>query len=134
MKTLDLATREEIRNTPTPGAAQRRGRCLAVRADWSDVKLGVMEDLVRDKFNRHPDLGLRLRETRCRPLVEGNDWGDRFWGVCGGDGLNHLGEILMVVRAELLNDADDATRARTGSKPEPGLGGVDEPPSEISRK
>jgi predicted NAD-dependent protein-ADP-ribosyltransferase YbiA (DUF1768 family) len=32
---------------------------------------------------------------------EGNTWNDRFWGVCRGSGLNHLGRILMEVRAEV---------------------------------
>ena len=34
-------------------------------------------------------------------LVEGNTWGDRFWGVCGGVGLNWLGRLLMQVRDEV---------------------------------
>ena len=34
-------------------------------------------------------------------LVEGNTWGDKYWGVCGGIGLNHLGKLLMQVRDEL---------------------------------
>lgn len=32
---------------------------------------------------------------------EGNTWGDKFWGVCDGEGENHLGKLLMEVRAEL---------------------------------
>lgn len=105
MKTRDLDARQMIRDQPTPGEAQWHGRCLALRTDWKDIRIGVMERLVRDKFTRHGDLGLLLRETGRRELVEGNDWGDRFWGVSDGAGLNHLGCILMRVRAELLRDA-----------------------------
>lgn len=104
MKTCDLDAREVIRGQPTPGEAQRRGRYLVLRPEWEDIRIGVMERLVRDKFTRHADLGLLLRETGVRQLIEGNDWGDRFWGVSNGAGLNHLGRILMGVRAELLGD------------------------------
>lgn len=34
-------------------------------------------------------------------LVEGNTWGDRYWGVVDGVGENRLGKLLMERRAEL---------------------------------
>ena len=34
-------------------------------------------------------------------LVEGNSWGDEFWGVCEGRGENRLGCLLMDVRSDL---------------------------------
>lgn len=34
-------------------------------------------------------------------LVEGNNWGDYFWGSVNGHGENHLGRILMDIRAKL---------------------------------
>ena len=42
-----------------------------------------------------------LLSTEDSSLVEGNDWNDKFWGVCQGKGLNHLGRILMKVRKEV---------------------------------
>jgi hypothetical protein len=39
--------------------------------------------------------------TGDEELIEGNFWGDVFWGVCNGVGKNHLGKILMEVRSEL---------------------------------
>jgi len=60
--------------------------------------------LVRDKF-RDPELAKALLDTREEKLVEGNQWGDRFWGaVWNGsswEGRNELGKILMKVRADL---------------------------------
>jgi len=35
-------------------------------------------------------------------LVEGNSWNDVWWGVCEGEGENHLGRILMDIRAEII--------------------------------
>jgi len=96
-KTLDISKRHEIRGVPTPGQVKRLGRKLKLRHDWEDVKLGVMQDLVTQKFT-DPALRALLEATRPHELVEGNTWGDTFWGVCNGVGQNHLGRILMDVR------------------------------------
>ncbi len=100
-KTLDAEARARIAALPTPSEAKRAGRALTYRADWDRVKLDVMERCVRDKFINHAVLGAKLLATGEAELVEGNDWGDEFWGVCEGRGANHLGKILMKVRAEL---------------------------------
>jgi predicted NAD-dependent protein-ADP-ribosyltransferase YbiA (DUF1768 family) len=34
-------------------------------------------------------------------LIEGNTWGDKFWGQVKGEGANYLGRLLMKVREEL---------------------------------
>ncbi|MCY4584590.1 MAG: NADAR family protein [Bryobacterales bacterium] len=88
-----------IRNAPSPGAAKRMGRKVALCEDWEAVKEKVMLAVVRAKFE---DAHLRrlLRATGSAELIEGNHWGDRFWGVCRGEGENRLGKILMKVRAE----------------------------------
>jgi N-glycosidase YbiA len=98
-KTLDLVARRDIPNMAA-GAAKRYGRKLRLRSDWNDVRLGVMAKLVLQKF-QVPELAAKLRATGSTELVEGNTWGDTFWGVCDGVGQNNLGKILMAVRAEL---------------------------------
>lgn len=85
----------------TPGQAKRLGRKVQLREDWNRVRLDVMTALVRQKFTRHEHLKAKLLATGDRELIEGNWWHDRFWGVCEGTGENHLGIILMTVRAEL---------------------------------
>ena len=40
-------------------------------------------------------------QTEDAELVEDNWWGDKFWGVCNGEGENHLGKLLMKIRDEL---------------------------------
>lgn len=105
-KTDDADERLLIRLAVSPGEAKRIGRRVALRAGWESERVGVMRTLVLQKFTRHPELGERLLQTRGRELVEGNDWGDRFWGVCGGQGQNRLGHILMEVRAYLAGRRD----------------------------
>ena len=102
-KTVDPDVRRAFSQTRlTPGRAKKMSRKLEVRSHWHDVRLEVMEKLIRDKFTRHPDLRMELVATHPAPLVEGNTWADRFWGVFMGEGENHLGRILMKVRSELL--------------------------------
>ena len=46
----------------------------------------VMEACVRSKFTTDAALGAKLVATAGRELVEGNTWGDTYWGVCDGEG------------------------------------------------
>lgn len=91
-----------VRDMPTPGQAKRAGRKLRMRADWDEVKLDVMRGLLVAKF-QDPELRRMLMATYPQQLVEGNTWGDTFWGVCKGVGQNHLGRLLMNVRADCIN-------------------------------
>lgn len=111
-KTSDLALRDEIKAEPSPYKVKRFGRKLALRPDWDQIKLEVMETLVREKFTKHPALATQLRWTTDVPLVERNNWGDRFWGQVNGVGENHLGRLLMNMRAELIaREQDTPARA-----------------------
>ena len=84
----------------TPGKAKKMGRKVALRPDWEQVKNDVMLALLREKF-LDSTLRKKLLETGDAELVEGNWWGDVYWGVCKGVGENHLGRLLMQVRSEL---------------------------------
>jgi ribA/ribD-fused uncharacterized protein len=78
--------------------------------EWKIVKLGVMRVAVWNKFLQNPELRKRLLDTGDEELVEGNNWGDRFWGVDppGSDnGKNHLGKIIMGVRHDFVSHPDD---------------------------
>jgi len=88
----------------TPGQAKRLGRKIKLRGNWEEMNLDVMEMLVGRKF-RIPELRAKLIATGETMLMEGNDWGDRFWGVCDGQGQNHLGQILMLVRIVCKHEA-----------------------------
>lgn len=101
-KTNDPAERALVRSAPTPGKAKRMGRSVTKRLDWDAVKVGVMKDLLQQKFAEgDPNLTELLLSTGMTRLVEGNTWGDRFWGVCNGKGENVLGRLLMKVRADI---------------------------------
>ncbi len=106
-KTRSLRWQERIRRAPTPKVAKRLGYQVPLREDWEEIKLPVMKDLIRRKFaiDTYPALTAKLLATGDALLVEGNTWGDRFWGVDRetGLGLNHLGRILMEIRGEVAD-------------------------------
>lgn len=99
-KTLDLDKRMLFTNM-TPTKSKRAGRKLLIREDWEEVKEGVMYDILMDKFTRNEELKAKLLDTKDKYLEETNWWGDKYWGVCNGKGLNRLGEILMTIREHI---------------------------------
>lgn len=107
-KTLDPVQRLPLQNPRlSAGQAKRIGRSLALREDWAQIRLPVMRELIADKFARGSPLAAQLIATGAAELIEGNRWGDTFWGVdlransASPVGANHLGRLLMQRRSEL---------------------------------
>jgi predicted NAD-dependent protein-ADP-ribosyltransferase YbiA (DUF1768 family) len=109
--------REKIASLP-PGKAKRFGRGedifkdgtakFVLRSDWdSNMRLATMRILLAQKFCpiQNPGLAEMLISTGNAEIIEGNTWGDTFFGVCNGVGKNHLGRLLMERRAELFSQA-----------------------------
>lgn len=88
----------------TAGQCKSLGKKIEIREDWDGIKFDTMLTLVRLKFN-YPNslLQEKLLMTNDQELIEGNTWGDIYWGVCDGQGENNLGKILMQVRKEIRN-------------------------------
>lgn len=104
-KTDDPVERMRILEQTTPGRAKKIAAEATMRATWDDIKIKVMTEIIAAKFHpdNHPDLVTKLLDTGAAELVEGNHWGDRFWGVDNNDltGENHLGRLLMARREQL---------------------------------
>jgi hypothetical protein len=84
--------------------AKALGKALDRRDDFEQLKNQFMKEILTIKF-RLPELKAMLLATGDLELVEYNYWGDTYWGVCRGEGENHLGKILMEIRAEIRGDA-----------------------------
>lgn len=84
--------------------AKKLGRKVELRPDWEDVKLKVMEEICLAKFTQNATLRNALILTGDAELIEGNTWGDKFWGCVNGKGENNLGKILMKTREILKNN------------------------------
>ena len=103
-KTLIMSERVPFL-TAKPAEAKKLGKTVTKRADWDQIKVSVMRDLLFQKF-KNPELKEWLLRTGDAQLIEGNWWGDTFWGVCRGKGENHLGKLLMQVRRVYANKCE----------------------------
>lgn len=99
-KTYDEDMKYLIAIAGTPAIAKRIGRSVELIDRWEEVKEQVMRHVLGVKFH-DKDLRKRLFKTYPAILIEGNTWGDTYWGVCRGEGLNRLGTILMDVRNDI---------------------------------
>ncbi len=102
-KTLDESVRMEFLGL-TCGKAKNKGQEIGLRDNWDTIKYDVMFAVVFDKFFRHQDLKELLLSTGDKYLEETNHWGDKYYGVCEGEGKNVLGKILMQVRDVIRNN------------------------------
>lgn len=80
--------------------ARKMGRMLKICDDWEHSKFDVMREVCQNKFFNNEMRELLLL-TKNSHLEETNDWGDQYWGVCGGVGDNNLGKILMKIREDM---------------------------------
>ena len=70
--------------------------------NWDEIKLKVMEDILRTKVTQHEYVKKKLLATGTRELVE-DSWRDNYWGSGPeGDGENHLGKLWMKIRDNLV--------------------------------
>ena len=84
------------------GDVKRQSRNITLKKDWNEIKLEVMANCIKQKFNAEP-YRIKLLETGTQHIQEGNRWNDKFWGVClkTNKGENHLGRLIMDVRSAL---------------------------------
>ena len=54
MKNESPAWRTRVSQASSPAEAKALGRRIALRTDWNDVRVSVMEDIVRAKFQQNP--------------------------------------------------------------------------------
>lgn len=72
--------------------------------NWEDIKVGIMEDIVRNKLHQHPYIMHKLLQTGNRLIVEDSPKDDCWgWGK-NKDGRNELGKIWMKLREELIKN------------------------------
>lgn len=108
-KFIDDEPKYIVANVPTGMESKATAQQLIeqgwqIRKDWEESKFGIMLGYNRQKFSGNRELAAKLIGTGSMLLVEGNNHGDRYWGVDpprSNNGANHLGEILMIIRDDL---------------------------------
>lgn len=74
------------------------------REDWDDVKVSIMEELLRLKIEQNPYVKKKLLQTEDYMIVEDSPKDD-FWGWGPNrNGQNNLGKLWMKLRKELKNN------------------------------
>jgi len=105
-KAINEIDRLFLANAQTPAIAKRRCDEIILRPDWYAVRMLEMHDILICKFSDNV-LSKKLLETGDALLIEGNSWGDRYWGMVRDKvtgewkGDNFLGQLLMKVRNEI---------------------------------
>jgi len=99
-KTTDPEWFQKIAWAETAGKAKKLGRQCPTRENWEALKDSFMMQGLKYKFQQNKDLLKKLKETGTSLLVEGNRWGDSYWGfdINKGYGQNRLGQMLMIIR------------------------------------
>jgi nicotinamidase/pyrazinamidase len=103
----------KIRMTPSPSTAAKLGRSRSypLRADWEEVKDGIMYRAVLAKVLQHERMQRKLLATGSATLIE-HTKNDCYWADGGdGTGRNMLGQILMQIRQELQHQTATNTTA-----------------------
>ena len=100
-KAVTPEDKQYVLDAEDPFDSKKRGRKVRKRADWDDVKLSIMINVVWNKFAMNDDCREALMLTKGYDLIEDNWWDDTYWGICDGKGENYLGRILMHLRETL---------------------------------
>lgn len=111
-KTENQFSQFEISNLASAGQAKKYWKehpLIDPTPLWETAQLQCMESFIHQKFwfNNEIMLVRLLIETGDAEIIEGNTWGDTFWGQEKKRGKfwigkNHLGNILMKQRKKLL--------------------------------
>lgn len=91
---------DEILLAASPDAAKKIAdeNKSKVMASWQEMKVSVMEEILRAKAEQHEGVSEVLKSTGTKTLVE-NSPEDSFWGAGNdGKGQNMCGKIWMKIR------------------------------------
>ncbi len=70
---------------------------------WDEIKLEVMEKILRNKLAQHPHIKKKLIESFDREIIEASK-DDDFWGWGPNKtGQNNHGKLWMKLRAEITS-------------------------------
>lgn len=116
LKFSDPISKKFIREASTPKKAAQIGRTLPnVRMDWEEVKVDIMEGVLRYKLAQHYLLEQKLLDTGDAEIIEQSAH-DSFWGqLPNGQGRNELGKLWQKIRAELRLREEASDRMVNGN-------------------
>lgn len=114
--------REKVLAAASPSEAQAAVVGAPVRDGWYfSGSLDAMKDVVEAKFTQNPELAAKLAASDDSALTYKNGGQGKFWSVDAntGEGENHLGKILMLVKEHIagLRNLNGKAAARVQEEP-----------------
>lgn len=93
-------------NEENPGKVKKESKKITLVKNWDEIKYDVMKKCLFSKFRKNP-LRQKLLDTGDQQIIEGNTWGDTYWGydINMQMGKNNLGKLIMKIRKK-LQEAD----------------------------
>jgi len=101
-KSLDPLMIEDIRLTPHPAEAKKKGYEFKAREDWEEVKEKIMYKALYAKFTQNATCKGLLLSTGNLSIHEDSPT-DIYWGW-QNNGKDRLGILLTKIRSELKNE------------------------------
>jgi predicted NAD-dependent protein-ADP-ribosyltransferase YbiA (DUF1768 family) len=98
-KSDDLLYKVLVRDCGSVANARKIGRGAPSKGPSRSMVMGYL----RQKFS-NKELRAKLLATAPALLIEEDNWGDTFWGTKDGEGMNHLGQLLMELRDDLWEE------------------------------
>lgn len=97
---------DKVYNSVSARTAKYLSHRITTRADWKQVKLQIMYDILCVKFKHNDYFKQKLLATGNIEIIEHNTWNDKFWGVDENTGIgeNNLGKLIMKIRDEIRNN------------------------------
>ena len=101
-KSKDDAWKKLCASNISAGQLKQKSYNIIIRADWERIRLDVMRECLGQKFSQNPYKRLLIC-TGDEHIQEGNNWNDKFWGVClkTNKGENTLGKLIMSIRESI---------------------------------
>ncbi|MFF9347290.1 NADAR domain-containing protein [Streptomyces sp. NPDC014734] len=100
LSVADPEVRDAVSAAATAGAAWALAAEAPRRDGWAHARTAVMTELLRAKYDQHPDLAEILLATDDATVLYDDMYSD-FWGDNAGRGRNWTGRLLELVRSEL---------------------------------
>jgi ribA/ribD-fused uncharacterized protein len=91
---------EKLKKSRTPREIKILGKGVVLRADWDNIKIKVMNDLIFLKFEQHKLLKERLLETFLRPIIKYSKRSS-FWSNMD---FNMTGKLLQKIRNDYIKE------------------------------
>ncbi|MFJ9767632.1 NADAR family protein [Streptomyces erythrochromogenes] len=100
LSAAEPGTRHTIAKSESASAARTLAAGVPRREDWGQLRTAVMTQLLRAKYEQHPELAAVLLATDDATVIY-DDMNSNFWGDNTGQGRNWSGRLLELVRSEL---------------------------------